>query len=170
MKTAYLGLGSNLGDRRVHLREAIRLLGSGPRVRLMAISGVFETDPVGPVEQPRFLNLVLAARTDFPPEDLLAHCAAVEHTLGRVRREKWGPRTIDVDVLWLEGITMETDRLTLPHPRILERAFVLVPLAQVAPDLVLAGETARARALALRMAGVREIVSPTRSLAWFEQE
>lgn len=157
MKTAFLALGSNLGDRRRHLAEALQRLQSNDDVQVARVSSVYETAPVGVVDQSDFLNLVAEVRTQLTPENLLEHALAVEALLGRVRRERWGPRTLDIDLLWFEGETMTTATLTLPHPRWAERAFVVVPLAEIAPDLVVDGEPARVRALRFGEAGVKNL-------------
>lgn len=133
MTRAFLGLGSNLGDRRRQLREAIDSL--GPMV--VAVSPVYETEPVGgPGGQGPYLNLVARLETDLSPRELLAVCQRLESAAGRVRDERWGPRTLDVDVLWVDGVTIDGDDLTVPHPRMFERRFVLAPLADLAPELV----------------------------------
>ena len=133
-----LGLGSNLGDRAGHLRAAVA--GWGDEVQ--AVSDVYETEPVGGPEQGAFLNLVVALRTARPARELLARGQALEAAARRVRTEHWGPRTLDVDVLWIDGETIAEPDLVVPHPRMAERAFVLVPLADVAPDLVPGGAAA----------------------------
>lgn len=129
MSEALLGLGSNLGDRAANLRAAIDLLAAGgaPAVRL---SGVWETPPV-PADQPRYLNAAAAVETALDPEALLAAAQEVERLLGRRPAERWGPRPIDVDLLVMGGVERAGEALTLPHPRIAERAFVLLPLAEV---------------------------------------
>ncbi|MFA5263572.1 MAG: 2-amino-4-hydroxy-6-hydroxymethyldihydropteridine diphosphokinase [Opitutaceae bacterium] len=157
MKTAYLGLGSNLGDRRWCLSEAVRRLGDDPSLRIDAVSSVFESKPVGKTDQPDFLNLVLAVATSHAPEQLLARCLQVEADLGRVRHERWGPRTIDIDLLWHEGVTLATAELTLPHPRMLERSFVMIPLAEIAPQLLLRGQTAAKIAARLDQTGINRL-------------
>lgn len=157
MKTAFLALGSNLGDRRSHLAEALQRLQSNDNVLVARVSSVYETSPVGVVDQPDFLNLVAEIRTRLKPENLLAHALAVEALLGRVRRERWGPRTLDIDLLWFNGEIMTTPTLTLPHPRWAERAFVVVPLAEIAPDLLVDGAPARVRALRFGEAGVKNL-------------
>ncbi len=130
-----LALGSNLGDRRRHLREA---LASIPGVT--AVSQVYETDPVGgPDRQGPYLNLVVTARTPLGAHQLLGLCHRLESAAGRVRSERWGPRTLDVDILWIDGETWDQPDLVVPHPRMFERRFVLAPLAEVAPDLLPAG-------------------------------
>lgn len=131
MARAFLGLGSNLGDRWEFLREAVASLD-----QVVAVSEVFETDPVGGPEQGAFLNVVVQLETERTPRQLLAMCHRLESAAGRVREERWGPRTLDVDVLWIDGVTMSDPDLIVPHPRMFERRFVLEPLAQLAPDLV----------------------------------
>ena len=138
MTRAFLGLGSNLGDRRRHLREAVSSLRSAG---LRAVSPVYETDPVGgPVDQGPYLNLVAELATDSSARQLLALCHRLEAAEGRVRDVRWGPRTLDVDVLWIDGVTVDEPDLVVPHPRLWERRFVLAPLRDLAPDLV--GEAA----------------------------
>lgn len=117
------------------LRGAIAALGGDPAVRVVAESAVYETAPVGGPEQPDYLNMVVAVETHLTPDELLARCLAIEAAHGRERRERWGARTLDLDLLWYEGAVRQTESLTLPHPRMAERAFVLVPLAEVAPGL-----------------------------------
>lgn len=131
-RRALLGLGSNLGDRVAHLRTAVASLGD----EVTAVSDVYETEPVGGPEQGPYLNLVVALRTARPARDLLATAQALESAAGRVREERWGPRTLDVDVLWIDGEEVDEPDLRVPHPRMAGRAFVLVPLGDVAPDLV----------------------------------
>ena len=127
-----LGLGSNLGDRVALLREAVAGLGD----EVAAVSDVYETDPVGGPDQGAFLNLVVLLRTTRLARDLLALGQHLEAEADRVREVRWGPRTLDVDVLWIEGEEVDEPDLVVPHPRMLERAFVMVPLAEVAPDVV----------------------------------
>jgi 2-amino-4-hydroxy-6-hydroxymethyldihydropteridine diphosphokinase len=134
MARAFLGLGSNLGDRVAYLRGAIAAL---PDV--VALSPVYETDPLGgPGEQRPYLNLVVELDTAASPRELLELCARLESAAERVRTERWGPRTLDVDVLWVDGETVHEPDLEVPHPRMWERRFVLVPLADLAPDLATA--------------------------------
>ena len=130
----YLGLGSNLGDRRATLRRALRLLAG--RLTVVGVSGLYETEPVGYTDQPPFLNAVVACDTDASADQALAWCQGVEAALGRERSVRWGPRTLDVDVLLIDDLVIATDDLEVPHPRMWERAFVLAPLHDVAPDLV----------------------------------
>jgi 2-amino-4-hydroxy-6-hydroxymethyldihydropteridine diphosphokinase len=135
---AYLGLGSNLGDRWAHLRTAVDRLRAGGPVAVTAVSQVYETDPVGgPEDQGAFLNLVveLAVPIGLDPYGLLEECHRLEAAAGRVRTVRWGPRTLDADVLWIDGVVLDDPDLTVPHPRWRERRFVLAPLAELAPDL-----------------------------------
>jgi 2-amino-4-hydroxy-6-hydroxymethyldihydropteridine diphosphokinase len=129
---AFLALGSNLGDRRRHLGEAVASLGD----LVTAVSPVYETDPVGGPDQDRFLNLVVEVDVDRSPHELLAVCHRLESAAARVRSERWGPRTLDVDIVWIDGVTVDEPDLQVPHPRYRERRFVLAPLRDLAPDLV----------------------------------
>jgi 2-amino-4-hydroxy-6-hydroxymethyldihydropteridine diphosphokinase len=132
MARAYLGLGSNLGDRVALLRGAVSAL---PDV--VARSPVYETEPVGgPDEQGAYLNLVAELHTELDARQLLEVAHTLEAAAGRVREVRWGPRTLDVDVLWVDGISVDEPDLQVPHPRMRERRFVLVPLHDLAPDLV----------------------------------
>lgn len=130
---ALLGIGSNLGDRLDTLQRAVDLLNAEPGIRVVRSSRVFETEPVGEVEQPEFLNAVLEIDTDLEPRGLLAATQRVESALGRTREIRWGPRTLDVDVLLIDTLTIDDPALTVPHPRMHERAFVLVPLLDLRP-------------------------------------
>ena len=156
MTPAYLGLGSNLGDRAKYLADAVRLLRTLAGVRVTAISPVYETKPVGLVDQPDFLNLVVAIETDLAPTQLLAGCQGVENALGRKRDVRWGPRTLDIDMLCYGDLISTSPELTVPHPRLAERAFVLVPLATLAPGLMVGGKTVSELATASHRTGVRE--------------
>lgn len=140
MTRVLLGLGSNLGDRHAHLRDAVAAL-SG----VTAVSDVYETDPVGGPRQGAFLNLVVALDTDLEPRELLGLCQRLEAAAERRRDVRWGPRTLDVDILWIDGVTVDEPDLQVPHPRMFERRFVLAPLSEVAPDLLPEGWEARAR-------------------------
>jgi 2-amino-4-hydroxy-6-hydroxymethyldihydropteridine diphosphokinase len=130
----HLGLGSNLGDREEHLREALDALGRRG-VRIAAVSPIYETDPVGGPAQGPYLNLVAEGRTALAPEELLALGLEVEKEAGRVRGERNAPRTLDVDILFYGDLVRHAAGLTVPHPRLHERRFVLVPLARLAPTL-----------------------------------
>src|SRR5438067_2195440 len=129
---ALLGMGSNLGDRRAHLRDAVQSLGTS----VVAVSPVYETEPVGGPPQDNYLNLVVELDTDLSPRQLLGVCHRLETAAGRVRGERWGPRTLDVDILLFDGCTVDEPDLAIPHPRMHQRRFVMAPLADVAPDIV----------------------------------
>ena len=132
---AFIGLGSNLGDRRALLRAAVASLADGGDV--VAVSDVYETEPIGgPRGQEPYLNVVVELATEDEPRRLLERCQALEQAAGRERTVRWGPRTLDADVLWVEGRTVDEPDLTVPHPRLWERRFVVAPLAELAPDLV----------------------------------
>ena len=131
--TAYLGLGSNLGDREENLRKSLSLLGE--RGEIIALSSVYQTEPWGYADQPSFLNLVCGFRTYLSPPELLGLVQEVERRLGRVRTIRYGPRTMDVDILLYGDRIVDTPDLQIPHPRIPERAFVLAPFAEIAPDI-----------------------------------
>jgi 2-amino-4-hydroxy-6-hydroxymethyldihydropteridine diphosphokinase len=134
--TAYLALGSNLGDRLATLQRAVALLGARDGIDVVRSSRVFETDPVGP-PQPAYLNAVLEIATTLEPRALLAACLGVEAELGRERLERWGPRTLDVDVLTYDALEVHEPDLEIPHPRMHERGFVLVPLGELTQDPML---------------------------------
>lgn len=128
---AFLSLGSNLGDRRRRLREAVDSLPGVVRV-----SPVYETEPVGGPPQPDYLNLVVEVETDLSPRALLGLCHRLESAAGRMPGERWGPRPLDVDVLLVDDLVVDEPDLTIPHPRMQERRFVMAPLADIAPELV----------------------------------
>jgi 2-amino-4-hydroxy-6-hydroxymethyldihydropteridine diphosphokinase len=132
-RRAYLGIGANLGDRLAHLQLAVDMLAAAPHVRVAAVSGVYETAPVGGPEQPDYLNAVVAADTTLSPRALLGLAHAIEADAARVRTVRWGPRTLDVDVLLVGDEHVDEPDLVVPHPRMLERAFVIVPLADLDP-------------------------------------
>ena len=134
MTRAFLGLGSNLGDRWQHLRDAVTSLKSAG---LIAVSPVYETEPMGgPSGQDRYLNLVVELDTQLTARQLLAMARRLEAAAGRVRAERWGPRPLDVDILWVAGEAVNDPDLQVPHPRMWQRRFVMAPLADLAPDLV----------------------------------
>lgn len=138
---AYLALGGNIGDSRAFLARAITLLCDGKDVRLIARSSDYRTPPWGMKYQPAFINACIAVETTLTPRALLERAQMVERTLGRDRNEekRWGPRTADIDILAYADLTLDEPDLTLPHRHLFERAFVLVPLAEIAPDAVIAG-------------------------------
>ncbi len=132
--TVYLGLGSNLGDSRENLRNALDFLSQ--RLRMGLLSAIYDTEPVGNVNQPRFLNMVCQAFTSLTPAGLLTTAKAVELKMGRAPGTSGAPRSIDIDILFYGDQIVNAPELVIPHPRLVERAFVLVPLADIAPDLV----------------------------------
>ena len=155
MPIIYLALGTNLGDRLANLRAAIACL--PPVVTVLAESPVYETPPWGVTDQPAFLNMVLKGKTRLEPLALLAHLKHLETELGRVPAIRWGPRRIDLDILFYDDLVLDTPELTLPHPCLHERAFVLVPLADLEPGLVhpALGKPVRELLAAVDMSGVK---------------
>jgi 2-amino-4-hydroxy-6-hydroxymethyldihydropteridine diphosphokinase len=136
MNIAYLSLGSNIGDRFYYLRRSVQLLQETGSIRVNQVSSVYETDPVGYVDQAAFLNIVVELETQLTPHELLNKCNEVEEELGRTREVRWGPRTVDLDILLYNEENMKTEDLIIPHPRMTERGFVLVPLVELNPELV----------------------------------
>jgi 2-amino-4-hydroxy-6-hydroxymethyldihydropteridine diphosphokinase len=150
-RRAYLGIGSNLGDRVGFLQGAVDALGRVDGLRLVAVSPVYETVPVGGPPQPEFLNAVVAVDTELTPRDLLQLAHRIEAAADRVRAVRWGPRTLDVDVLLVGDEQVDEPDLVVPHPRMTERAFVMVPLADLAPEW---GARIPADAASVRPAGL----------------
>ncbi|MFC3653977.1 2-amino-4-hydroxy-6-hydroxymethyldihydropteridine diphosphokinase [Dyella humi] len=141
MMQAYVALGSNLGDSRQHLLDAIEALAALPHTQVIARSKIYRTPPWGVVDQPEFLNAVVKLETVLEPHELLDALLQIERAAGRQRNgERWGPRTLDLDLLHVAGKTVNDERLTLPHPHIADRAFVLLPLHDVASDLEIPGQ------------------------------
>ena len=138
-REVYLGLGANVGHRALTLARAVDLLAHAEGVEALDASSVYETAPVGITDQPPFLNMVVRIRSALSPEALLELAQETEQRLGRVRTVRWGPRTLDIDILLIGDLRGETDALTGPHPELQKRQFVLVPLAELAPDLPLPG-------------------------------
>lgn len=139
MPRAYVGLGANLGDREATIRRAVELLGAEPGIEVIAVSCLRETDPVGYVDQPRFLNGAAALETELLPRELLGRLLAIERLLGRERGDgpRFGPRTIDLDLLLYGDEVVDEPALTVPHPRLAERRFALEPLHELDPSLTL---------------------------------
>ncbi len=135
-RVGYLGLGSNVGDRLRHLQRAVDAISAAPGIERVAVSAVYETDPVGGPPQPDYLNAVVAVETQLSARDLLELARRLEREADRRRAERFGPRTLDVDVLLVGADTVDEPDLVVPHPRMWERAFVLAPLHDVAPELV----------------------------------
>jgi 2-amino-4-hydroxy-6-hydroxymethyldihydropteridine diphosphokinase len=154
-----LALGSNIGDRLANLQEGVEQLAAAPGLRLGAVSAIFETTPVGGPSQPDYLNAVVLADSGLPARSILEHCQAAERALGRVRKERWGPRTLDVDLIACDDEVSSDPVLTLPHPRAHERAFVLAPWFDVDPAAHLVGFGSVADLLAMAdMTGVARLV------------
>lgn len=137
MTRAYLSLGSNAGDRRQMLERALARLEASGQVIVLRQSSLYETEPVGKTDQPWFYNLVAEIQTRLTPHELLDLAQAVERDLGRTRDVRWGPRTVDIDIVLYGGEQISTPRLAVPHPEMARRRFVLLPLVEIAPDLAL---------------------------------
>jgi 2-amino-4-hydroxy-6-hydroxymethyldihydropteridine diphosphokinase len=156
---ALLGLGGNVGDVRSTLDRAVAMLCDGCDVRLTARSSDYHTPPWGEEAQPPFVNLAIAVETKLGPHDLLARAQEVEAALGRdrTRERRWGPRPVDIDILAYDDLTLDEPGLTLPHPRLFERAFVLVPLAEIEPARVISGVAVRDALARLDKAGIERL-------------
>lgn len=136
MVKAYLGLGSNIGNRKLQLNEAIKILHAYQGIQVTQVSHIYETEPVGYTNQPKFLNLCIEIETELNPQSLLKCCLATEQQLHRKREIRWGPRTLDVDILLFGDQIIEQDNLSVPHPRMKERSFVLIPLNDIATNQI----------------------------------
>ena len=156
----YLSLGSNLGDRRANLKKALRLLSEG--VEIVKVSSVYDTDPVGVGKQPRFLNLMCRVNTDIGPMQLLSFVKGIESNRGRDLSLRDTPRIIDIDIIFHGDIIIESPELVIPHPRMRERAFVLVPFAEIAPEVVHPVTGERIGDLAARVEGRDGVVKKRR--------
>jgi 2-amino-4-hydroxy-6-hydroxymethyldihydropteridine diphosphokinase len=139
-KKVYIALGSNDGDREVHLKKAVSRLNECPSIHVIKCSSIFETEPVGVTDQPSFLNMVIKIQTSLSPLELLKITQKIEETGGRVRQERWGQRTIDLDILLYNEENIKLESLQIPHPRMFERGFVLIPLQEIEPCLRLKEE------------------------------
>jgi len=138
---SFIGLGSNLGDREAHMRQAVRALEATPGIEVVQVSSIYETEPVGGPAQPDYLNAVVEIYSQLGHRAIFEACMTIEHALGRDRatEEKWGPRAIDLDLLTSGDLTVSDPDLEIPHPRIAERAFVLVPFSEIAPYITIPG-------------------------------
>jgi 2-amino-4-hydroxy-6-hydroxymethyldihydropteridine diphosphokinase len=156
---ALIGLGGNIGDARKAIGQAVAMLCDGTTVRLDARSSDYRTPPWGVTDQPAFVNAVIAVATSLTPRDLFARAVAVERALGRDRasERRWGPRVIDLDLLAYDDLVLHDAALTLPHPRLFERAFVLVPLAEIGPDRVIAGIRVRDALARVDGSGIKKL-------------
>jgi 2-amino-4-hydroxy-6-hydroxymethyldihydropteridine diphosphokinase len=159
MAEAFIALGGNVGDVRSTFDRAIAMLCDGAAVRLTARSSDYRTPPWGMTEQPAFVNAVIAVATSLPPRDLLARAQACEHALGRDRQteQRWGPRAIDLDILAYGDLVVRDPDLTLPHPHMFVRAFVLVPLAEIAPNRVIGGIKVREALKRVDASGIEKL-------------
>lgn len=151
---AFIGLGGNLGDPRAAMSAALKVLDQDPQTRVARVSSLYRTPPWGRTDQPDFLNAVAELRTGLSPRALLERCLLAEASLHRVRDERWGPRSIDLDILLFDHLEIEEEGLRVPHPRMLERAFVLVPLAEIAPEIAIQGRTIADHLAGLDEAGI----------------
>ncbi len=157
---AWLGLGSNLGDRSAAIGAALACLAATPGIAVVRVSRLYRTPPWGDTDQDAFLNAAVAIETTLSPHGLLERCLAIEARLGRVRERRWGPRSIDIDILHCAGVRIADATLTLPHPVWRERAFVLVPLAEIAPDLVIEGTRVTDALRAVDRSGIVAVEDP----------
>lgn len=162
MHQVYLGLGTNIGQRRHNLQQAMAALAAA--VTVTAVSAVYETAPWGVTEQPAFLNLCLSGWTHLEARELLQFVKQCEKQVGRQKTYKWGPRLIDIDILLLDDLVIQTEELTIPHPFLAERPFVLIPLADIAPDVrhPLLKQTMGELATAVAGSGVSRLAKPIR--------
>lgn len=156
---AFIAIGSNLGDRVGNVRKAVSMVCDGVNARLLAMSSLYETEPWGVKDQPRFVNAVMKVETSLDPVELLARTKAVEETMGRQRGLRWGPRTIDLDIVFHGSVVMDEQGLVIPHPGAAERAFVMVPLAEIDPGFVhpVLGKSAAEIAGGLDRSGIRKL-------------
>jgi 2-amino-4-hydroxy-6-hydroxymethyldihydropteridine diphosphokinase len=165
MAEALLALGGNVGDVPDTFNRAIAMLGDGADVRLLVCSSNYSTPPWGVTEQPGFINAALLVTTVLSPQELLARAQDVERRLGRDRSsgQRWGPRPLDIDLIAYDDIKLDTPTLTLPHPRVFERAFVLVPLAEIAPERRISGVRIIDALAKVDQAGIEKLGSATSS-------
>lgn len=156
---AYLGLGGNLGDPARSMASALRMLDADPLTEVVSVSSLYRTPPWGKTDQPDFLNATAEVLTGHSPRELLDLCLEAERRLKRVRQERWGPRLIDIDILVFGDRAVHEDGLDIPHPRMLERAFVLAPLTEIAPDLVALGRPLSEHLAGVDTAGIQRLPS-----------
>lgn len=157
MSKAYLGIGSNIGNTRENIEKSIELLKNNPSIIVSTISSFYETAPVGYTNQDWFLNIVVEIDTSLNPYHLLDYCNNIEKELKRERIIRWGPRTIDIDILLYEGFSSDDEKLIVPHPRMCERAFVMIPLYEIATDLTINNKNIKDIAENLKEEEVRKI-------------
>lgn len=137
MAKAYIGLGANLGDPAANLDAACQSLAARPQISMLRCSSYWRSQAIGPQPQPDYCNAVCVIETTLKPEELLSELLVIESAAGRIRRQRWGPRVLDLDLLHVEGVRRSSTRLVLPHPHLQHRAFVLLPLAEVDPSLTI---------------------------------
>ena len=159
MSKAFLGLGGNLGNVKENIEEALRMLREGNTVKLLNRSSYYETAPIGYQQQDWFLNIVAEIETILLPYELLMLCNKVEHQLKRERLIRWGPRTIDIDILLYEGFESDEAKLIVPHPRMEERAFAIIPLLEIAPHLNIKGQSLQELANNLSNQEIRKLTN-----------
>jgi 2-amino-4-hydroxy-6-hydroxymethyldihydropteridine diphosphokinase len=157
--TAYLSLGGNLGEPERSMASALQILDGDPHVEVATVSSLYKTPPWGKLDQPDFLNAAARLSTTLAPHVLLDLCLDIERRLKRVREERWGPRLIDIDILVFDDRVIHEVGLEVPHPRMLERAFVLAPMTEIAPDLVVSGERVADRLLRVDAGGIEKLSS-----------
>ena len=161
-----IGLGSNLGERECQLEQALQRLEQAGDLRIVSVSNLYETKPVGDTDQPEFLNMAARLETLLTPLDLLKQCLAVENEMGRLRTRRWGPRIIDIDLLEYDARRVHLTELILPHPEIVNRGFVLIPLNDIAPDLMLENEKTVAEMAGVFLTGKQNGVRLWKKVNW----
>ena len=157
MSDVLLSLGSNIGDSRANITEAVKRLNDEPGISVKALSPLYRTAPVGPVAQDDFVNGAVRVETALAPEVLMQRCLTIEAAMGRDRKNavRWGPRIIDIDIILYDDLTVSSETITLPHPRFRERAFVLVPMADIAPSWIVNGQRLDELAAKIDHAGIK---------------
>ncbi len=163
MVEVYLGLGSNVGDRSGFLKTAVDRINEIDGARVMSLSSIYRTEPVGPISQNKYFNAVVRLEVALKPQELLTQLLKIEKACGRIRNERWGPRTLDIDILLFGDLEVRDDNLSIPHPLMLERAFVLAPLVEVCPNLIIGDRSARERLEQLEDEGVERLIAFDRS-------
>lgn len=161
-----IGLGSNLGERECQLEQALQRLEQAGDLRIVSVSNLYETKPVGDTDQPEFLNMAARLETLLTPLDLLKQCLAVENEMGRLRTRRWGPRIIDIDLLEYDARRVRLTELILPHPEIVNRGFVLIPLNDIVPELMLENEKTVAEMTGVFLAGKQNDVRLWKKVSW----
>ena len=161
-----IGLGSNLGERECQLEQALQRLEQAGDLRIVSVSNLYETKPVGDTDQPEFLNMAARLETFLTPLDLSKRCLALENEMGRLRTRRWGPRIIDIDLLEYDARRVRLTELILPHPEIVNRGFVLIPLNDIVPELMLENEKTVAEMTGVFLAGKQNDVRLWKKVSW----